>query len=246
MTRVLVIGATSAIAQHCARLWAGEGARLALLARDEVHLAAVAADLDARGAAATARLRFDALDPARFVTLLDDAFARWNGFDIVLLAHGTLPDQAACEANPDDAARQFAVNATSTITLMTDIARRLARQGTGTIAVISSVAGDRPRPSNFHYGAAKAAVSTFADGLRLRLRGKGVHVVTIKPGMVATPMTATLDLPTALVADPASVARDICRAIERKKGTVYTPWWWRWILLIIRHLPEAVIARMKR
>jgi decaprenylphospho-beta-D-erythro-pentofuranosid-2-ulose 2-reductase len=245
MKRILVIGATSAIAQHCARLWARDGARLALLARDEVHLAAVAADLDARGAAATARQGFDALAPADFRALLDQAFARWTGFDIVLLAHGTLPDQAACEASPDDAARQFDVNATATIRLATDIAQRLVRQGSGTLAIISSVAGDRARPSNFHYGAAKAAVSAFTDGLRLRLKGTGVNVLTIKPGMVATPMTAALDLPAVLVADPASVARDICRAIERKKGTLYTPWWWRWILLVIRHLPEAALARMK-
>lgn len=245
MKRILIIGATSLIASHCARIWAREGAEFVLVARNAARLHTVAVDLAARGAAGTTCHSFEAADLAAHDDLMARLFDGAAVPDITLVAHGELPDEAACDADPARATRQFTINATSTIALVSAIAGRLQQQGKGTIAVISSVAGDRGRASNAHYGAAKAAVTIFCDGLRARLRHTGVRIVTVKPGMVATPMTSGLSLPTVLVADPARVARDICRAIDRRQAVVYTPWWWRWIMAVIRLVPEPLFVRLK-
>jgi decaprenylphospho-beta-D-erythro-pentofuranosid-2-ulose 2-reductase len=245
LKRILIIGATSAIAQHCARLWASEGAKFFLVARTEIRLEPVTRDLVARGASSASHATLDVLDHASHEPTVSRALENLGACDIVLIAHGVLPDERECAANPVAAMRQFNINATSTISLAALAAAHLRKQGHGTLAVISSVAGDRGRPSNFHYGAAKAAVSTYCDGLRASLQGTGVNVVTIKPGMVATPMTAGMPLPKALVASPEKVARDIVRGIARGAATIYTPWWWRWIMLIIRLMPEAIFVRLK-
>jgi short-subunit dehydrogenase len=142
------------------------------------------------------------------------------------------------------AVREFNTNAVSIIALLTRFANIVEQQRRGTIAVISSVAGDRGRQSNYLYGSAKAALSTFCDGLRARLFKVGAHVVTIKPGFVATPMTAGLPLPGPLVATPEKVAGDIVRAIEKGKDVIYTPWFWWGIMLIIRSIPGRVFKRL--
>jgi short-subunit dehydrogenase len=245
MTRILIIGATSTIASHCARLWAASQAEIVLAGRNMSKLEAVAADLAARGAQRPTCHGLDVNDLAAQRSLMEAVLADGKTVDIALVAHGELPDEAACDADPGAACGNFTTNATSTIALVSALSMRMSAQGKGTIAVISSVAGDRGRASNAHYGAAKAAVSTFCDGLRARLRGSGVHVLTIKPGMVATPMTARLDLPHVLLASPTRVARDICRAIDRKQATLYTPWWWGWIMFAIRLVPEPLFVRLK-
>lgn len=245
MKRILIIGATSTIAQHCARLWAHEGAEFLLIGRSTSRLESIGWDLTARGASTIFWSTLDVLDQEKHDSTISGAFEALEGCDIVLIAHGVLPDEKECASNPAEATRQFNINATSTISLAAVAAAHLRKQGHGTLAVISSVAGDRGRPSNFHYGAAKAAVSTYCDGLRASLHGTGVKVVTIKPGMVATPMTAGMPLPKALVASPDKVARNIVRGIARGAATIYTPWWWRWIMLIIRLMPEAIFVRMK-
>jgi len=245
MKRILVIGATSLIASQCARIWASQHADLVLVARNAGRLQSVADDLLARGARSAACLTFEASDLPSHTELVQSLFAGGAPPDIILLAHGELPDEAACDADPAHAARQFTVNATSTIALVAAIASQLKQHGKGTIAVVSSVAGDRGRASNAHYGAAKAAVTVFCDGLRARLRHTGVHIMTVKPGMVATPMTAGLTMPGWLVADPARVARDICHAIDRRRAVIYTPWWWRWIMRVIRLVPEPLFVRLR-
>lgn len=184
-------------------------------------------------------------DTARHDTLLDEAFARFDGFDAVLLAHGVLPDQPACESSAEAALASFDTNARSTIAWLTTLANRFEHQGKGTIAVISSPAADRGRSSNYVSGAAKAAVSTFASGLRQRLFAKGVRVLTLSPGFVDTPMTAGLPKGGPLWASPDRVAADIERALRGGFGTVYRPWFWRWIMLIIRSIPERVFVRPK-
>lgn len=242
---VLIVGATSAIAAACARLWAQEGRTFFLVARDAEKLAATAADLTARGAARAETFVLDVNDAQRHAEMLAAAAQTLGQIDFVLVAHGTLPDQAACEAEAAVAAKEFATNATSTIALLTSIANVLARQGKGVLGVISSVAGDRGRASNYLYGSAKAAVSVFCDGLRGRLLNNGVHVLLIKPGFVATPMTEGLSLPGALVAAPERVAADIVRAFIKRRNTLYTPWFWAPIMLIIRHIPTAIFKRLK-
>lgn len=254
---VLIVGATSAIAQEAARCFARDGARLALTGRDADRLDTLAADLTARGAALTESIVFDATDLDRHAAMLDAVTDALGGrLDHVLVAYGTLPDQDEAVQNPEAAVEAFEVNATSTIALLTEVARRMeaqslysARSGRrsdrrrGTLAVISSVAGDRGRPSNYVYGAAKGAVSLFAQGLRSRLASKDVRVVTVKPGLVDTPMTAHLDK-SPLYADPADVGARIHKAMRKGESVVYTPGFWRPVMAVIRAIPERLFKRL--
>jgi short-subunit dehydrogenase len=243
MKNILIVGATSAIATACARRWAAQGARFYLVARNGERLRQVADDLTARGAALAAchELDINAID--QHGAMLERCKAQLDTLDIVLIAPGTLPDQAQCEADAAVAMREFNTNVTSIIGLLTPIANVLEAQRSGTIAVISSVAGDRGRPSNYLYGSAKAALSTFCEGLNARLYKVGAHVLTIKPGFVATPMTAGLPLPGPLVAMPDKVAADITRAIEKRTDVLYTPWFWAIIMRVIRSLPMFAFKR---
>ena len=242
--RVLLVGATSAIAQAVARLYAARGARLLLVARRPAALEANAADLRVRGATAveTAVLDVDRLED--HAAVLAQAWQAWGGLDVALIAHGTLPDQARAQASVGETLASLQTNAVSVIALLTDLANRFEAQGSGVIGVLSSPAGDRGRASNYVYGAAKAAVTNFASGLRHRLVRRGVRVVTVLPGFVDTPMTA--DFPKGpLWARPERVAGDIVRALDRRNGTLYTPWFWRWIMAIVTHLPQALFLRSK-
>jgi NAD(P)-dependent dehydrogenase (short-subunit alcohol dehydrogenase family) len=162
--------------------------------------------------------------------------------DVVLIAHGTLPDQAACDASVELSLREFATNGTSTIALCAALAPRLAAGAT--LAVISSVAGDRGRASNYLYGSAKAAVSAYLSGLGQRLRPAGINVLTIKPGFVDTPMTAAFKKG-ALWAKPDQIAQGIVRAVDRRRAVVYLPGFWWAIMFIITSIPEFVFRRIK-
>lgn len=244
MKRILIIGATSAIATACARLWAGQGGRLFLVARDEQKLRALASDLSVRGAKSVATFTLQAEDTPQHEVMLRAALQALDRIDIALIAHGTLPDQAACAADASLALSEFATNATSVIALLTLLANQFEQQKAGALAVITSVAGDRGRPSNYVYGSAKAAVSVFCEGLRARLCKAGVSLTDIRPGFVATPMTQGLPLPAALVVQPEVVAKRIVRGIERGSDVLYTPAFWRGIMLIIRHIPGALFKRM--
>jgi decaprenylphospho-beta-D-erythro-pentofuranosid-2-ulose 2-reductase len=244
MKKILIIGATSAIATACARIWAGESASFFLAGRDAVKIAQVAADLKARGAAAVHTFALDFNQFESHAEMLDACFVELGSVDVALVAHGTLPDQKACEKDVALAMREFSSNGLSVIALLTLLANRMEAQCSGTIAVISSVAGDRGRPSNYLYGTAKAAVSTFCEGLRARLFKAGVHVLTIKPGFVDTPMTQGLPLPGLLVAKPEQVAKSIHSAITRGRNTLYTPWFWLGIMTIIRLIPNFIFKKM--
>jgi decaprenylphospho-beta-D-erythro-pentofuranosid-2-ulose 2-reductase len=241
MTRVLVIGATSAIAEATARLYAQRGARLYLVARNAGRLDAIAADLRVRGAAEVATRVLDVDDHPAQDRAIDAAWTFADGFDVVLVAHGTLPSREDCEASADAAVREFTTNGTSTIRLATLIAPRLAEGGT--LAVISSVAGDRGRASNYLYGSAKAAVTTFLSGLGQRLRPRGINVLAIKPGFVDTPMTAAFRKGP-LWATPAVVAAGIVAAIERRAAVAYVPRFWWGVMAIIKAIPEWLFRKL--
>jgi hypothetical protein len=242
--RLLIIGATSAIATAVARRYSARAARIGLVGRRADALEALAADLRVRGASEVDTWVLDANDIAQHPTCLDAAWRRFDGVDHVLLAHGVLPDQAECQASVAAALESFDTNARSVLALLTDLANRFERQGSGAIGVISSPAGDRGRASNYVYGAAKAAVTNLASGLRHRLAAKGVRVLTILPGFVDTPMTAAFPKGP-LWATPDKVAADIERALVRGFGDVYTPWFWRWIMLLIKHVPERLFVKTK-
>lgn len=243
MQRVLIIGATSAIAEATARLYAERGARLHLVARNRAKLDAIADDLLVRGAPEVTRAELEVNDVAAHGAALDAAWTALGDIDVVLIAHGTLPDQKACEASVETALAEFATNGTSTIALLTLIANRMQTAGRGSIAVISSVAGDRGRASNYLYGSAKAAVSAFLSGLRQRMAKHGVAVITIKPGFVDTPMTRDFKKG-ALWAKPDDVAAGIVNAVDKGRAVAYLPWFWFGIMTIIRCIPEFLFKRL--
>jgi short-subunit dehydrogenase len=241
--RVLIIGATSAIAEATARLLAADGDALFLTSRNAERLQSMADDLHVRFGARVESAVLEATDYTAHARLAGQASAALGGLDTVIIAHGTLPDQKACEASVELTRREIEVNALSIISLLTHLANHLEQQGHGTLAVVSSVAGDRGRQSNYVYGSAKAAVSTFLQGLRNRLHRAGVHVLTVKPGMVDTPMTR--DFSKGLLwSNPEKIARGIHRAIERRRDVVYLPGFWRLLMRVIREIPEAVFKRL--
>ena len=244
MKRILVIGATSAIATACCRLWAEQGHEFFLVARDAEKLQQTAQDLEARGAKSVNSFTMDVLDTPQHALMLQQCISTHRQIDIALVAHGTLPDQTACEQDAELALQEFSINGSSVISLLSLLAEQFTLQRCGSLAVISSVAGDRGRPSNYLYGSAKAAVSAFCEGLHARLFKIGVHVITIKPGFGDTPLTQGLTLPKVLVVPPEYVAKQIVSAINNKKAVLYTPRFWALIMLIIRSIPNFIFKRL--
>jgi len=242
---ILIIGATSGIAEAVARLYAEQGSQLYLVARNSNKLDIISADLAARGAEDVKLFVMDMNDSEQITAMLDNAWQAFGSIDVALVAHGTLPDQQRTESDISYAITEFRTNAESVIACLSGLAAHFQPQGRGVLAVIGSVAGDRGRSSNYLYGSAKAAIETYASGLRVKLFKTGIHVLLIKPGFVATPMTAQLNLPELLTTTPERVARDIQRAITRNQDVLYTPWFWKWIMLIIRWIPAAIFKRMK-
>lgn len=248
MQNILIFGATSAIAEATARIHAARGDRLLLVARDASRLAVIADDLRVRGANSVETRVFDANRFENHRELVDgafdDAFDGTGRVDVALIVHGTLPDQTACEADFDTALREIRVNALGSLSLLTHLANRFERQGDGVIAAVTSVAGDRGRQSNYVYGSAKAMVSVFLQGLRNRLHRSGVAVVDIRPGFVDTPMTRDFDKG-ALWANPDRVARGIVAAVTHRRALAYVPWFWKYIMWVIRVIPEPVFKRLR-
>ena len=244
MKKILVIGATSAIAEHCARIWATRGDALYLVARNEERLQSIAADLLVRGAVQADTYCTDLNEFDQHLFLLDAAEAKLGGIDTVLIAHGTLSDQKACEQSVEETLAEIKTNALSTISLLSTIANRFETRKAGTIAVISSVAGERGRASNYVYGSAKAMITAFTSGLRQRLHQSNVSVITIKPGFVDTPMTAAFKKGL-MWSKPSLIAKNICTAIDAKNDIVYVPFYWNLIMLIIKSLPEKLFKKIK-
>ena len=211
-----------------------------LVARDEFKLAAVVEDLEARGAKVQA-INADLADIATHEALLQEAFS--EPVDVVLLAYGILGNQVKLEKDIEALQELFQVNLVSAVALLTKIANYMQKQTAGTIAVISSAAGDRGRQSNYVYGASKAGLSIFAQGLRNRLFKSGVHVVTIKPGLIDTPMTASM-VKGPLYVKPRTIAAGIVRAIDKRRNTVRLPWFWYGIMTIIKSIPETIFKRL--
>ena len=243
MRKILIIGATSAIAQATARLFAAAGDALYLVARNEDKLQAIAGDLKTRGEATVNTAKLEVLDYERHKPVIDAAIAALQGLDMVLIAHGTLPDQNACEQSFDLTRKEIEINALGTISLLTHLANYMEERQHGTIAVIVSVAGDRGRQSNYVYGSAKGMVSIFLQGLRNRLYKSGVQVLTIKPGFVDTPMTAAFSKGLLWV-KPDAIAKSLFKLMPGSSREVYLPGYWRIIMLIIRSIPEVIFKRM--
>lgn len=243
MRRVLILGATSAIAQAAARHFAADGDRLFLVGRNPEKLGIVADDLRVRGAPNVFTRAADLNDCAQHGDIVRAATQALGGLDTVLIAHGTLPDQKACEQDFALAEQELRTNFVSAVSLLTLIANQFERNGRGSIAAISSVAGDRGRQSNYVYGAAKGGLNVFLQGLRNRLHKAGVQVLTVKPGFVDTPMTRTFEKGV-LWASPEAIGAGIHKAIARRRDVVYLPWFWRGIMAAIRATPERIFCRL--
>lgn len=245
MKQVLILGATSAIAQATARRLAASGAGLFLVARDPARLDILADDLRVRGAGDVSVLTANLLDQHGHAAILAAAWDAMPALDTVLIAHGVLPDQAECQGSAEATLAALDSNFLSVVSLLTLLAGEFEHRGSGVLAVISSVAGDRGRQSNYVYGAAKGGLSLFLQGLRNRLHKSGVHVLTVKPGFVKTPMTAHLEgREGPLWATPDTIAAGILRAIEKRRDVVYLPGFWRFIMWVICSIPERLFKRL--
>lgn len=242
--KVAVFGATSAIAQAVAREGASRGDSFFLVARDRTRLEAVAADLRVRGAPVALGTAADLADLTRHAALVDEADRALGGFDAVLVAHGSLTDQARAQQDGAYLASEVTLNFVSVAHLLERAADRLEERRGGLLAAISSVAGDRGRQSNYAYGTTKAALTAYLSGLRNRLAPAGVAVLTIKPGFVDTPMTAGFRKGP-LWASPASVGRAIHRAMRARRDVLYVPRFWWAIMTIICAIPERLFKRLK-
>jgi len=247
MKRVLILGATSAIAIEVARCYAAEGASLVLAARNGAHLETVRGDLMSRGAKAVATIEGDLAALPTIDAAFDQALKAFDGLDVVFLAYGILGNPADCRRTTAALQQVLEVNFTSAACWLSLCASYFERERRGTIAAIGSVAGDRGRKSNYEYGASKAALERFLQGLRNRLFSHGVRVVTIKPGFVDTPMTSGFKKGP-LFASAELVGSSIYKSLSKpspwSSDVVYVPWFWRFIMLIISHIPEVIFKRL--
>ncbi len=234
--------ATSSIAEHVARCHAKRGVAMVLVGRQADRLDAVAADLKARGALSVDVVVADLADCTKHEVMIADMIRRFGRIELALVAQGVLQDHDELMHNAEAVVHGFHLNATSVISVVHTLAVHMLPNGGGTIGVLSSVAGDRGRKTLFAYCAANAAVTAFCDGLRMRLHGTGVHVVTIKPGVIRTPMTAGRKI-APISSSVEAAARIIERILDGSRSSVYVPWFWRPIMFVVRHLPEGLIRR---
>ena len=241
--KILVLGATSGIAEATCRIWAEQGASLYLVARNQAKLDAVAQDLLTRGAAYVDTAVADLDDTDAHPAMLAHAVNSLTGMDVAYLAHGILGDQALAEQDFNTAAQILHTNLMAPVSLLTWLANYCVQRHIGTIAVLSSVAGDRGRKSNYVYGSSKAGLSAFLAGLRNRVDREGVTILTIKPGPTRTAMTVGMPK-SEKFADPNQVAKSIVAAVAAKKDQLYVPFIWAPIMLVIRSIPERIFKKL--
>jgi short-subunit dehydrogenase len=243
-TRIVVVGATSRIAEHCCRLWANAGScEFVLVGRNASYLDRIADDLRVRGAAVRTEAMVDFTD----ALAVGEAVARWaadGAIDIAMIAHGVLPEQTACQSDLALTRATIAVNALSPALFAEAFATAMTAAGKGTIAMLGSVAGDRGKRSNYTYGAAKGLVERYAEGLQHRFARGPLKVVLIKPGPTDTPMSARYKEGGRRVAPVDAVAADIVEAVKKGRPVTYSPSYWRPVMFVIRALPNFVFNRL--
>ena len=244
---ILILGATSTIAVEVQKILANDETTFYLVARNKEELDAVSQDLKTRGAKVVTKIQ-DLADESKHDSLINDIKGTFEAVDVALLAYGVLPNQENCQKDLQALKDAYQVNLFSAVSLLTRLSNQIEKQNLkdhpATIAVISSVAGDRGRQSNYVYGSAKAGLTAFLSGLRSRLLNKNIHVLTILPGFVDTKMTADLKKGI-LFATPQSVAIGIVKAIENKNNVVYLPFFWKYIMLIVKIIPEMIFKNLK-
>lgn len=241
LPKIVIIGATSLMAEHCARLWLKQAVELTLVARDTDKAERIAQDLRVRSPQSVIDVQtVDFLNASAIQDFVDGYYQK-RFAHIVLIAHGTLPEQQALQHDLPQCAAALNINGLSPVLFAEAFAGHMQRLNTGKLVLIGSVAGDRGRKSNYIYGAAKGLVTRYAQGLQHRLANSRVKVVLVKPGPTATPMTAHLNMKLAPVE---SVAEAIVTGIERGKHVIYAPAKWALIMMVIRHLPLFIFNKM--
>lgn len=244
--RIVIVGATSRLAELCARLWvAREAVELVLVGRNLSKLESIASDLGVRSPQSSISLQVvDFTNPLLIQVLTNEICTKQGVPDIVLIAHGSLPDQQSCQTDLEQVAEALNINGLSPVLFAEAFASKIQKVGKGTIAIIGSVAGDRGRKSNYVYGAAKGLLNRYAQGMQHRFAGTGVSIVLLKPGPTDTPMTADLKSTGAKLASAEEVAEMIVEGVEQGKPEVYAPKKWALIMTVIRHLPKFVFNKM--
>ena len=238
----IILGATSSMARAFARKLAERGATLYLAGRDMADLQASADDCAARGATAAHAVMFDARIPETFPPILEQMGSEEGMLNAAVFV-GSMPDQSAIDADPALIDGTITDSFAGPARFLQMLAPMMEERGGGTVVGVGSVAGDRGRIGNYVYGSAKAGFHTYLSGLRNRLNRAGGHVVTVKPGFVDTAMTWGIE-GMFLVATPEKVAEDLLKAVEKKKNVIYTPFFWRYIMLIIRSIPEPIFKKL--
>ncbi|MDH3588327.1 MAG: SDR family oxidoreductase [Gammaproteobacteria bacterium] len=241
---IVVFGATSAVAQALARLHAAAGDSLLLVGRNEQRLQDLVNDLGVRSGQDVQSLQADLAHIDGHPDLVNTINERMDNVSKYYFFHGILPDQQHCERSWAATFDVLNTNFLSIASLLTLIANRVSEESNRSLVIVSSVAGDRGRQSNYVYGTSKGALNTFLEGLRNRLHKHGCHVMTVKPGFIDTPMTAAFSKQNFMWATPEKVASDIYKAANKRKDQLYTPWFWRYIMFVIRHLPEPIFKRL--
>ncbi len=241
--KVAVLGATKGMGRALARRMAQRGDAVALLGRDPGDLERSARDLEVRGGARVGTALCDLERPETFAPALEAAEAALGGLDTIVVTAGLFATQERLEADPELARRLLLVDFTNTVAFCEEARRRLLARGGGTLCVFSSVAGERGRKPVVLYGAAKAGLTRYLEGLDHRFRAAGLRTVCVKPGFVRTSMTDGLPAPP-FAGEPEGVARRVLRAIDAGSPVVYAPGAWRWVMLVIRLLPRFVMRRV--
>ena len=240
MGHILIIGAKSDIAKSIARKYAENGYNLYLAARNSSDLQDFATDVKIRNNIQVQCIELDILDYNSHQEIYNSLVEKPIG---VILVAGYLGDQERAQTDFEEAQKIIETNYTGAVSILNVVANDFEKNKEGFIVGISSVAGDRGRKSNFIYGSAKGAFAIYLSGLRNRLFNSNVHVMTVKPGFVATKMTEGLDLPKKLTALPEEVANDIYKAQQKNKNILYSKWYWRGIMLIIKNIPEVIFKK---
>ena len=243
--KVLILGANSLIARNFAEIVADKDkAEIYLGSRNEEELDRFGKHLQVKYGVPVYWKRFDATDYESHERYINNVISMMGFIDVLLIAFGYLGDHQKAVDEFPEARKIIETNYLGAVSVITHIQRHMRERKSGTIIGISSVAGDRGRKSNFIYGSAKAGLSEYLSGLRGWLYPYGVHVMTVKPGFVRTPMTEGMELPKLLTADPRKVAWDIYKGMKKRKDVIYTPFYWKWIMAIIKHMPEGLFKKL--
>lgn len=244
--KIIIIGATSAIAEHCARLWLQEAAaELILVGRDTAKLKKIAADLNVRSPESIIHVyETNFTDPNSIEQFIAGIYQE-GAIDIALIAHGYLPVQLKTQNNLKLVFDVLLIDGLSPVLFAEAFAKYMQQANKGTLALISSVAGERGRKSIYIYGAAKALMNHYVQGLQHRFTNTNVKIVLIKPGPTATPMTAHLPPNSFYLAKVTNVAKLIIRGINEGKAVIYAPKKWAWIMFVVRCLPQVIFNKIK-